>query len=241
MNPTSVPKFQPLYKQMKELIRQQIIDGVWSPGMALPSEQQLGKSFGVSQGTIRKALDEMTTENILIRKQGKGTFVSQHSDNRSLFHFFCLVGNDGSKVVPKSKILSINRTTANRTEVDRLRLDPGDKVMRIKRVRYLGTKPVVCQNISLPVKIFAGLGNKDELPNTLYKLYESDYDVKIVKAVEKLRAVIVKEEHAKLLGIPEGSPVMEADRTAIALDGSHAEWRLSYVNTQSHYYLSELT
>ncbi len=241
MGASSGLNYQPLYKQIKSLILQRVIDGNWAPGEALPSEQQLGKEFGVSQGTIRKALDEMTAENIFIRKQGKGTFVSQHSAARSLFHFFYVVSNDGKRILPDSKVIGLTRASANKLEQSRLKLTAKDKVIRIKRVRFLNDKPVIVEHISLAVKVFGDFLKKEEIPNTLYELYESQYDVKVLKAVERLKAVKLKKDDAALLGMKAGAPVLEIDRLATALDTRPVEWRLSFVHTSDYYYLSELT
>jgi GntR family transcriptional regulator len=239
--PALAPKFQPLYKQIKSLILQRVIEGMWSPGDALPSEQQLSKDFGVSQGTIRKALDEMTAEKIFVRKQGKGTYVSQHSENRSLFHFFCITDAQGKRQTPKSQIIAFNRGSANKKEAERLQIKQSSRVIRIKRVRYLKKNPVMTQSISIAADIFKNFSKMEDIPNTLYSLYETQYDVKVMKVIERLRAISAPEEDAKLLGIEPGVPVMEIDRTAIAIDGRHVEWRLSYVNTEDYHYLSKLT
>jgi GntR family transcriptional regulator len=242
MSPSSSgPRYQPLYKQVKSLILQRVLDGTWLPGTSLPSEQKLGREFGVSQGTIRKALDEMTAENIFVRKQGKGTFISQHSPTRSLFHFFYIVSNEGKRTMPDSKVIKVTRAPANKTERERLNLAEGEKVIRIKRVRYLENKPVISEQISLPKEIFGDLGKNGEIRNTLYEIYESRYDVKVMKAIESLRAVKLKKEDSAHLGLTAGTPVIEIDRLAIALDKRPVEWRLSYVDTRNYFYLSELT
>jgi len=241
VRPALIPKFQPLYRQIKSFILQRVIEGTWAPGDVLPSEQQLSRDFGVSQGTIRKALDEMTAEKIFVRKQGKGTYVSQHSENRSLFHFFCITDSQGKRHTPKSQIIAFNRAAANKKEAERLKIKQGNRVIRIKRVRYLRKTPVMTQNISIAANIFKNFSKLEDIPNTLYSLYETQYDVKVLKVIEKLRAIGVYEEDAKLLGIKTGVPVIEIDRTAIAIDGRHVEWRLSYVNTEEYHYLSELT
>ena len=240
MTATSTLKYRPLYKQIKSLILQRVIDGVWAPGNVLPSEQQLGQEFGVSQGTIRKALDEMTTENIFVRKQGKGTFVSQHSANRSLFHFFYISRDDGKRTMPDSKVISVTQATSHKMERERLQLNVGQKVVRLKRIRFLEQKPIIVETIALPANIFKNFA-KIEIPNTLYELYESQYEVQVIKAVELLKAVSVNQEDAAHLGLEVGAPVLEIDRVAISLKQQPVEWRLSYVDTRNYRYLSELT
>ena len=85
------PTFSPLYRQIRSLITQGLETGEWRPGEAIPSETELAQRFNVSQGTVRKAIDEMAAENLLIRKQGKGTYVPSHSDPRAFFRFLRLV------------------------------------------------------------------------------------------------------------------------------------------------------
>ena len=89
------PTFSPLYRQIKELMMSSLEAGEWGPGDAIPSESELALRFGVSQGTVRKAIDEMAAENLLVRRQGKGTFVATHNDPRSFFRFLRLVPNEG--------------------------------------------------------------------------------------------------------------------------------------------------
>jgi len=237
---SSLSKNKSLYKQIKSLIRKQVIDGVWKPGDKLPSEQQLGKNFDVSQGTIRKALDEMTAENIFVRKQGKGTFVSEHTTNSSLFQFFRIAKDGKRSETISSQALSMRSAVANQTETSRLQLNKGDRVLRIKRIRFLDDTPVVSENISLPVTIFQKLIKLDEVPNNLYPLYDSQFGVKVMKIVETIHAVSAKKEESRLLKIPLKTPLLRIDRTAIALDGRHVEWRMSYVDTRHHHYLSQL-
>ncbi len=93
--------FRPLYRQVKAIFVRRLVEGVWSPGTALPSEGQLASEIGVSQGTVRKALDELAAENLLVRRQGRGTFVAEHDERRILFQFFKLVPDDGDPALPR--------------------------------------------------------------------------------------------------------------------------------------------
>jgi GntR family transcriptional regulator len=110
----TAPDFRPLYAQVKELLIRRLVEGRWRPGDALPAETSLAVELGVSQGTVRKALDEMAAANLLERRQGKGTFVARHSRQRSLFHFFHIVGEDGRKELPSSRILQMRSRAATR-------------------------------------------------------------------------------------------------------------------------------
>jgi GntR family transcriptional regulator len=106
------PTFSPLYRQIKQLIMGNLESGEWGPGDAIPSESELAGRFGVSQGTVRKAIDEMAAENLLVRQQGKGTFVATHKDPGSAFRFLRLVPNDGVPQVSQSVPLECWRAKA---------------------------------------------------------------------------------------------------------------------------------
>ncbi len=234
------PRAQPLYAQVKALMMQRLIAGKWRPGEMLPSEFQLADEFGVSQGTVRKALDALAVENVVVRRQGRGTFVAEHDDHRALFHFFHLVGPDGERRLPESRLISVRKGLAGRLEAERLDIGRGETVVRIRRTRLLEGRPAIIETIALPHAPFAGLAEIRDLPNTLYDLYERRYGVTIARAVERLAAVSADERQAKLLDISPGTPLLEIDRTAHALDGAPVEWRVSLCLTSTHHYRVDL-
>jgi len=231
--------FRPLYKQIKDSIIQQLIGGDWRPGDKLPSEFELAARYGVSQGTVRKALDELTAQNLLVRQQGRGTFVATHNPHRALFHFFHLVGKDGSRQLPSSRVLSCTTRRATREEEERLDLKPGNQVIQIDRIRELGGRPTIVERISLSAKKFSGLVkmSRGGLPNTLYELYEERYGVTIYQAEEYLRAVAAGEREADLLGVQPGHPLQEIARLAMSIDRKPVEWRVSRCLTTEHRYV----
>ncbi len=146
--------FRPLYKQVKDAFVKRMVDGIWSPGALLPSESQLAQEFGVSQGTVRKALDEMEAENLIVRQQGKGTFVAQHDEERILFQFFKLVMDDGVPRFPESTVLEAGVFDATEEERRELELKAGTKVARVRRVRYIAGQPMIIETLSLPDRMF---------------------------------------------------------------------------------------
>ncbi len=234
------PRARPLYAQVKALILQRLIAGAWRPGELLPSEFQLADSFGVSQGTMRKALDALAADNVVVRRQGRGTFVAEHDHRRALFHFFHLVGPDGVRRLPESRLVSVRKGLAGRIEAGCLGIGRGTPVIRIRRVRSLDGHPAIAETIALPQLLFPDLADIREVPNTLYDLYERRYGVTIARAVERLSAVAADGRDAKLLGIARGAPLLEIDRTALALDGRPVEWRVSRCLTATHHYQVEL-
>lgn len=234
------PGFRPLYKQVRDILTRRLAEGVWPPGAMLPSEQELAASLAVSQGTVRKALDAMAAENLIVRRQGRGTFVAQQDDERVLFHFFRLTGDDGSHVFPESDVESVRLEKAGRDEIDRLALASGDRVVRIQRTRSLGGRPVVAERLSLPAARFPGLEKRQDLPNNLYGLFAHDYGVSIARASERLKAVAADAEAAARLQLAEGTPVLAIERTAFSVIGDPVEWRMSLCATDGFHYDSEM-
>jgi GntR family transcriptional regulator len=234
------PGFRPLYRQVKELLTRRIADRIWSPGEGIPSEQQIAAELGVSQGTVRKALDEMTAENLLVRRQGRGTFVATHSEARILFQFFKIVPDGEKPVFPESVLRSVSRGQANVIEREKLRLGPGEAIIRISRVRSLRGRVTISEYLSLPARLFPGLAEGGEVPNNLYDHFASRYGITISGGQETVRAVAASVEDAALLGLPVGAALLAVDRVAMALDGTPVEWRYSLCDTAACGYVSDL-
>jgi len=228
----------PLYMQIKELFVAKLRDGRWSPGDLIPSEIQLAQELGVSQGTVRKAITELVENNVLVRKQGRGTFVANHDSQRALFHFFHVVDNNGLKVLPDSTTLSCRRKRATKLESSKLNLPPGTSVVSIERIRTFDGRPTMLETVTLPSEPFAALGRVGacDLPNMLYELYEKKFGVTVHSAEEQLRAVAASDHDAELLNLPTGTPLLEIERVALTLDETPIELRISHCITDNHHY-----
>ena len=228
----------PLYMQIKDLLVARVTEGEWAPGDIIPSEMQLARELNVSQGTVRKAITELVENNVMVRRQGRGTFVAAHDGDRALFHFFHIVNDSGTKILPESKTLSCRRKRASRQEVSKLKLPYGAQVVCIERIRTLDDQPIIIETIILPAESFGDLGKRQagNLPNTLYELYETQFGITIHRAEEQLRAVAATDRDASLLGLDAGTPLLEIERTALTLGGTPVELRTSRCNTSRHYY-----
>ena len=231
---------KPLYRQVRETLIRRMVDGVWSPGEPLPSEIQLAAELGVSQGTVRKALDEMAAENIVVRRQGRGTFVARHDEERILFQFFKLVGDDGERHFPESRVLGIEKAKASAAECAALALPRNGRVLRIRRLRTFDGTPLIIESLTLPEPLFPGLADA-AVPNNLYGLYAQRYGITVSRAREQIKAVGADADTAAMLRTDEGTPVLLIDRMAYALDGTPVEWRISFCLTNGFHYLSDLT
>ncbi len=232
----------PLYMQIIELLVSKISSGEWLPGDLIPSEVKLAEDLDVSQGTVRTAITELVENNVLVRKQGKGTFVSNHDTDRALFHFFHLTDNNGNKLPPDSQVLKCREKKATRNEASKLQLPKDAKVLRIDRVRHIMAVPTIAETITLPANPFSELTrNKDcSLPNMLYELYEKQFSITIHSAEEKLRAVAATKHDAKILNLEPGTPLLEIERIALTLDRTPIELRISRCSTKNHHYQNNL-
>lgn len=231
---------RPLYRQVYDYLIDQIAAGAWKPGTALPSEPELGRQLGVSQGTVRKALDELTSNGVMERHQGKGTFVAANTEERSLFRFFRLCTLDGNRAVPSAAGEKVKRRTATPADAARLGIGRNVKVIEIKRVRLIAQAPVVFETIVVPAALFAGLEAHKTLPNSVYSMYHSLYGINIVSVREELRSVRANAEDRERLGVPTGAPLLHIDRVALGIDGTKVEWRISRFSTVDFFYSIEL-
>lgn len=232
--------FHPLYLQIKELLIQRVLQGDWKPGELLPSEFKLAAEFKVSQGTVRKALDELAAEKAVIRMQGKGTFVAARNTRHTPLHFFRIVLDGGERWVPHNTRLVHFQDDAEPTdeEAGRLALASGGRVLRIERLRYLGEKPMMREVVSLAASRFPNFAAvyKQAQKSNLYALLEKDYGVLVVKADEKLRARAATDHEAKLLELAPHTPVLDIERLSYAIDGSPIEFRHMVCDTSRQHY-----
>ena len=233
----------PLYRVVKRALLRAIEGGQLPPGQALPNEAGLSAAFGVSVGTLRHAVGELVAEHILVRRQGRGTFVATHNADRFLFQFFHVERSDGLSEVPQVELIDFER---GRLDDDNaaaaLGLKPGAPVLRFANRLALQGRPVVHDQITLPAGLFKGLSDKRlrERPGTLYQLYQSAFGITVVRAQERARAVAADRAIARLLGLAPGTPVMQVRRTALSFGDKPVEYRVSTIHTALHEYVHTL-
>jgi GntR family transcriptional regulator len=233
----------PLYKEVKHLLTEAVQAGEWKPGTAIPAERVLSARFRVAIGTLRKAVDELVAERILIRQQGRGTFVAAHNRDRMMFHFFHIVRDDGEKPTPEVETLAFKAARASQVEAARLGIAEGDKVFRIVNLLRLGGEPIIFDRITIAQSLFPGLNltRFRERPSTIYHLYQTAFGITVVRTAERLRARLADAETAAALGIRKGAPLLEIRRVAMTFHDAPVEYRTSLVNTEHHEYFSDLS
>ncbi|MCP4317301.1 MAG: GntR family transcriptional regulator [Hyphomicrobiales bacterium] len=234
--------FKPLYAQVKDQLIRRLVNGTWQPGMNIPSEQELARQLSVSQGTVRKALDAMTAENLLVRRQGRGTFVAEPEDSRILFQFFRLTADDGpdNDAFPQSRLLRWSQESATEVEAEALAIKSKSPVWRIERVRQIGGSSTIAETICIPTITYPGFEDLTEIPNNIYQLYSSRWGITIAKADEQLKAILCDAGDSATLGCDVGEPLLLITRIARDLESNPVELRCSRCLTNDMHYAVNL-
>jgi GntR family transcriptional regulator len=237
-----VPLSGPLYKDVKRQLMEALTRAEWKPGEAIPAERRLSERCGTSIGTVRKAIDELVAENILIRQQGRGTFVASHNRDRMLFYFFHVVPEQGPKQYPDVELLSFARTKADRAAADLLGIQAGDAAYRIRNRLRLSGAPVIVDDITLPAAYFPGLTERQfrGRASTIYNLYQEAFGISIVRTSERLRATLADAETATLLSIARNAPLLRIRRIALSYNEVPIELRVSLVDTTRFEYFADI-
>lgn len=243
MNSSSpTPSFSPLYQQIKGLITQNLQSGAWKPGELIPSEIELAQRFKVSQGTVRKAIDELATENVLTRRQGKGTFVATHQEERTQFRFLRLMPDTGDVSAPDNKIVEVKRLRAPAEIARLLEIKTGDSVVFIQRVQSFDGTPAILEELWLPGSIFKGLTAERlaEYTGPMYGLFETEFGTHMIRATEKIRAIKAETHVAQLLAISPNAPLLSVERVSYTFGDKPVEVRRGLYLTEAHHYRNEL-
>jgi GntR family transcriptional regulator len=231
--------FTPLYRQIRHLLVESLRRGEWSPGASIPSETDLANRFQVSQGTVRKAIDELASENLLVRRQGKGTFVATHHEPRAQHRFLRLMPDQGAAGVTSSRFLLCRRVRAPAEVSSRLALRAGSGLVHVRRVLLFGNVPRVLDDIWLPAASFRGLSAEllAQYRGPLYGLFESEFGVRMIRAEERLRAVAAAADDAGALDVKPGAPLLRIDRISYTYGNRPIEFRRGHcVTTDFHYW-----
>lgn len=241
----AAPAFSPLYQQIKSLMLKSLQAAEWKPGDAIPSEMDLAARFRVSQGTVRKAIDELATENLLVRRQGKGTYVATHAERQVQYRFLKLVPDQGdieSEGPADRRIVECKRVRASADVARALSLRNGEPMLQVRRVLSFGGEPTILEDIWLPGAPFKGL-TAERLSahrGPMYALFETEFGVRMVRAEEKIRAVCPDADQSALLMLPPQSPLLSVERIAYTYHDKPMELRRGLYRTDKHHYRNAL-
>ncbi|MCW5238550.1 GntR family transcriptional regulator [Verminephrobacter eiseniae] len=241
----AAPAFSPLYQQIKGLILQSLQQGQWKPGEVIPSETELATRFRVSQGTVRKAIDELAAENLVMRRQGKGTFVATHATPQVQYRFLKLLpdtGNDRIEGPAQRRVIECRRVRASADVARALALRSTDAVVQARRILSFAGVPTILEDIWLPGQAFKGLSAEQlaNYPGPTYAMFELDFGVRMVRAEEKIRAVLPDAQQAQWLQIGAGTPLLSVERIAYTYNDMPMELRRGLYRTENHHYRNAL-
>ena len=240
------PAFSPLYQQIKTLMTRSLQQGEWRPGALIPSEKDLAARFKVSQGTVRKSIDAMAADNLLVRRQGKGTFVATHAEEKVQFRFLRLMPDDSKPTEPAAmqrRFIDCRRQRAPTELARALHLRTNDAAIQVRRLLSFRGVPVVLDDIWLPAALFKGLTAErlSDYRGPMYGLFESEFGVRMIRAEEKIRAVAADPAAAALLGLEVGAPLLSVERLSMTYGDKPVELRRGLYSTAAHYYRNELS
>lgn len=231
-----------LHAEVKRRIIGALSEGRWKHGQAIPSEQALARRFKVSVGTVRRAVAELVAENVLVRRQGSGTYVASHTRDYMLSVFFWIVDAKDRKELPRAEVLSYRQARADAATAGRLRVPPGAPVIRVRALQRIGGRPMMVDDIRMPRALFPDLGEPAfrNREGTIYGFFQERFGVTVVRVVERLQARAAPARVGAALGVPAGAPVLRIERTAYTYGDAPVETRVRYVNTARLAYLSQL-
>ena len=240
--PSVVAEFQPLYAQVKNLLVKRIGSGAWKPGDLLPSEFELAAEYNVSQGTVRKAMMALEADRLIVRRQGRGTYVARHTSDDTLFHFFRLVGLDDRRLTPSSVVLRQGMERSTPEQATFLSIAAGEMLHAIVRVRHIDGVPAIFEHIFVPVGLMPNLKVKlgEELDEEMYVIYQDRFGISIARATERLAAVAATAEDAFHLRLEVNRPLLQICRVAHDVNGRPIELRVSRCNTTHSRYAAEV-
>ena len=238
----NTPAFQPLYRQIKTLITQSLVSGEWRPGDLIPSEIELASRFSVSQGTVRKAIGELADQNLLVRQQGKGTFVASHSEERSQFPYLSITPDRGALGDVAATLLDCRKVKLDAASGKKLGLAAGSGAFLVTRTMSISAARAIYEEIRLPATRFKGLSAEtvERHHCMLYSMYETEFDVRILHVEEQIKALAADRTAAGRLGVAEGAPLLVIERVAYTYADKAVELRRSYCSTREHHYRNRI-
>lgn len=222
---TNREKKTPLYFQLKEHIKRQIEEKELKPGQCLPSENDLCQEFGISRMTVRQAINELQYEGLLYKIQGKGTFVSKDKIEQSLISLTSFSNDMRNRgLAPGSKILAFEVISATAKLSEALRINSGDKVIFLKRLRMADNEPMSIESSYLNYYLCSPLLDIPIDNISLYDVLKQELGLKLVKAAQSLETFLICGWEAGLLEVPENSLGLFIKRTTYTEDNKPLEY-----------------
>jgi len=218
----------PLYERVRLAIQAKLASHSWDPAEPIPTEQALSAEYGVSIGTIRKAVERLVKDGLLVKVQGKGTYIKRPGLQNSLSRFFRYRDHAGRQIVPMGVVKHVAKVPPVPEINARLGIDPQESLIQVQRVRLVGQAVVLSEHIWLPGHLFGALLDVplERFGNLLYPFYDEVCGQFVSSAVETLS--FTRDHADEGLGTPAGELLVKIERVAQNLEGQAIEYRISY-------------
>lgn len=239
LSPVEPADIVPLYHQIKESLALQITSGRWRPGEELPSEADLCRFYGVSRGTIRRAISDLARQGLLNTRQGRGTFVSRPKFEGSILGSYRLFREKGVKHDPESIVRRCERRPIRDELRELFALPVGAEVYEVERIQFMDRVPMTIHTSVFPADLVDGLERIDLSQQTIYEILEEKFQLFFVRAEETLEPAVADEYVARALSITVGTPLFSVERHSFTRGDRMAEYRHSYMRGDRYKYRIE--
>ena len=230
----------PIYIQIEEYLKTQILQGDFVIGVAIPSERELTELFGVSRMTVRQSITNLVNEGLLYREKGRGTYVATPKIEQPLNGLTSFTEDMLSRgMKPSSKLISFKKIIPEKDIASELQLNEDEEVFVVKRIRYADDKPMAIERSYLPVKLVPEL-DLATIEGSLYSYIEQDKRLVISHATQCMEAVLVKKEDAELLQVYMPSAVLMIERISYLTKGIPFEIVRSAYRADRYKFISEI-
>lgn len=227
----------PLYTQLREKLREHILDGTYGAHQQLPTESELTHAFGVSRITVRQALSDLQKEGLLFKIRGKGSFVSKpkaFQDLARLQGFGEAMHRHGYETY--NRLIALKTLRAPKAVAARLRLKPGESACEVRRVRFLNREPISLDVTYVRTELGERLAKEDLATRDIFSIIENDYGIPLGEAELHIEAATADSSLAKLLGIEEGAPVLRIERLTRTVAGEPLDFEYLYYRGDAFQY-----
>ena len=231
----------PLYLQLKEILQAEIRSGTWQPGERIPSEESIRERFSVSRATVRQALSELEAEGLLIRHQGRGTFVCKPKIEMKLQRFYSFTQDMEERGLhPESRVVTFDIIVRRPSIAEIMRVPESEPLIKAVRLRIARGEPIMLETTYIPEHFVPGLTEEDLATHSLYSLLEERYQMRLESAIESFEPVLIDEFAAKMLEVPQGSPALYLERIGCLAEGRRVELSQTIVRGDRCRYFVEL-
>lgn len=231
----------PIYHQLLEYIKSKISSGEYPADELIPSEREFSEKFQISRMTVRQALNNLVQDGYVYRQKGKGTFVSRQKVEKKLSRLNSYTEEMIERgLKPSSKLVKFEIKKTNGAEADLLKIGENESIYDIKRIRLADAKPMSIESILVPCEIAPSL-NQKVLENSFYEYVHTNINDSIEFAEQSIQARLANDEEAKLLEIPQNSPVLSIERTTYLRSGKVLEFEITVYRADRYKLVHSLT